>query len=96
MSLRPIEIKKHLEVVTKEYKTSLMLNRVWSALNGEIINFFIHSSSDMRSLLVGLSQELPKIMEVKGLQLWVRDILNNYLWTYSKDSEYQKIDLAKS
>jgi len=52
MSLRSIEIKKNIELMTREYMISDLVRRVYEQLNSEIISFFVHQGSATISKLI--------------------------------------------
>lgn len=86
MSLRSIEIKKSLEIVTREYTVNNMIRCVYEFMNGEIINYFLKAQGDIGKLILAINQNLTRILAGKECKVWIRDIMNNYLWTYSLEN----------
>ena len=82
MSLKSMEIKKNIELVTKEYVVNNTLRRVFELTSGVILEYFLANKGDLSSLIVALNAGLCKILEAKDVRIWVRDVMNNYLYTY--------------
>lgn len=83
MSLKSIEIKKNIELVTREYIINNIVRRVYEFISGKIIEYYLNCSSDIGKLISQINQGMQKILNVKDFKVWLRDVMNNYLWTYS-------------
>jgi hypothetical protein len=88
MSLKQLEIHKILDVVTREYTINLMTNQTWTVVIGELMEYFQNGKGEIKNYITRLSQELPLVLKVKQITIWIRDLQNNYLWTYTHEIQY--------
>lgn len=94
MSLKSLDIKKNLEVVTREYQVNNYFRRVSEFLIGSLIDYFIIGQGDINKLVQQVNLGMAKILNVKDFRVWVRDVMNNYLWTYNNESMHETFDLV--
>ncbi len=84
MSLRSIEIKKNIELMTREYLITDLIRRAYEVINSEIISYYIHQGSvTITSLITSINKTLQKLLCCKDFRVWVRDIMNNTIWSVS-------------
>eukprot|EP00347_Sterkiella_histriomuscorum_P015060 403358461 len=96
MSLKSIEIKKNIELITREYVINNQVRRVYEFVSGAVVDYFLHEQGDLGRLITTINQGLIRILNVKDLKVWLRDSMNNYLWTYSLDAQYEQYNLSIS
>ena len=56
MSLRSMEIKKNIDVVTIEYSINNIVRRVYEFMVGELIEFVFHGKGDIGRQLIRINQ----------------------------------------
>lgn len=56
MSLKNIEVKKHLDFVTREFLSNNMLNKVWSYMTSKMFEYFFYGKGDLKMLLKNLNR----------------------------------------
>ncbi|CDW74048.1 UNKNOWN [Stylonychia lemnae] len=96
MSLKSLDIKKNIELVTREYIINNTVRRIYEFLVGVMIEYFLQGGTDSSKLINRINQGMLKILNVKDFRVWIRDVMNNYLWTYSSDQIYEIFDLTQS
>jgi hypothetical protein len=97
MSLKSIDVKKNIEVVTREFLINSTLRRVHDFMLSVILDFFIQGTGEMRRIVSQVNMDLPKLATgIKFIKVWIRDIMNNYIWTYDSDNlQYENLDLTQ-
>jgi hypothetical protein len=94
MSLKQIDLKKNLDILTREYLINKTLIKVHSFLNSEFVDYFTRGG-ELRVLLMNLNRHLSRTVIAKEVKIWVRDASNNLIWTINLINEYESIELDK-
>lgn len=55
MSLRSIEIKKNIEIITREYSVNNLIRRVYEFIMGEMIEFIFHGKGDIGRQIIRIN-----------------------------------------
>lgn len=89
MSQRSLEVKKALELLTKEYLINDRVRRINEVINSQVISFLVGDSKE--NVVWQLGRRIKAILEVKEFQVWVRDVMNGKFWTVA-DGQQVSID----
>lgn len=83
MSLKSLEIKKNIEVLTREYLLNGTIRRVHDFMLGEILEYFIQGNGELKQMVTRINNGIPKILgSVKTFKVWIRDMVNNFIWSF--------------
>mmetsp|Transcript_27264 Transcript_27264/g.26311 ORF Transcript_27264/g.26311 Transcript_27264/m.26311 type:complete len:149 (-) Transcript_27264:699-1145(-) len=89
MSRKQLDIKRALIIISKEYAINEMVSNVLTFLNAEALDYIIKKKGEFVWFLFRVNRYAPKFLKVKEVKVWVRDILNNSIWTQNSNNTYE-------